>query len=137
MNENRNFNNNESMESAAMPAASYPKYDWSNGIYLVSTREAAFVEPQYSFVPTGNYLYFNAQVTGVNEAPAIHIFTLDSKGETQYLTGVPLLDSGNGVYELDNKRQSLNAGVPYVVRLSAESGNWKTGKMEIFNKSFD
>lgn len=112
---------------------SYRSWSWtSDGIYSKTTGSAAGFTIGYYFTPVNNYLYFNAEVTGAEEAPYLAVNKLNSDGSLTYVGSYNVSSAGGDSYEWSNYRRALNAGQNYTFSLWCGSGNWSYSSLDIY-----
>ena len=115
---------------------SYNSWDWnSNGIYSRTTGSASGFNISYYFTPVNNYLYFNAEITGVSKAPSLAVNKLNSDGTLTYVGSYNVTSAGDETYEWSNYKRSLNKGQNYVFSLWSNSSNWSYSSLDIYKSA--
>lgn len=112
---------------------SYSAWDWSSdGVYSCTTRSAAGLTISYYFTPANNYLYFNAEVRGLSEAPYLAVNKLNANGSLTYVGSYYVTSSGDNTYEWSNYKRTLSAGQNYVFGLWCDDGKWSYAGLDIY-----
>lgn len=122
--------------AARATIGSYTSWDWaSNGIYSKTARSVAGFTINCYFTPVNNYLYFNAEVTGVSEAPYLSVNKLNADGSLTYVGSYDVSSAGDDTYEWSNYKRTLSAGQNYTFSFWSSSGNWSYASLDIYKSA--
>lgn len=127
---------NARLNTARALSTTYASWNWNNGIYSFTSKNAAGITPGYSFTPVTNSMYFNAEVTNVNAAPYMTVNKLLSDGSLSYVGSYNITSIGGNSYQWTNYKRSLNAGQKYIFGLWANS-NWTFASMDIYKSAMN
>lgn len=121
--------------SAITRATTMVQWPWSFGIYSYATgSNSGYVVPYY-FTPVSNNLYFYVDVAGAQSAPFMTVNKYNSDGSLLYVGSYYITSVGNGTYQWNNYRRSLNAGENYAFAVFAYDG-WDSMSIDIYKQSF-
>lgn len=114
-----------------------PTWNWSDGIFSVTSSSAAMFVNMPVFVPKYNYLYLNVEVVGAIAQPELVVGTYDA-GVINYYGTYPITEtSTEGTYRFSNYKRALTAGKSYYLNVMSTKSNWRYANMDVYYESFD